>query len=66
MLQFYFLTAAFCLIALSFTQLQGVSAAIFLLAVVGLTLRLLWNIGVLRSATRPRPRRSASPSGELP
>lgn len=46
-LQFYLVTAAFCLIALSFTQLQGVSAAVFLFAVVALTLRLLWNIGVL-------------------
>ncbi len=47
-LQFYLVTGAFCLIALSFTKLQGVSAAVFLLAVVALTLRLLWNVGVLR------------------
>ena len=46
-LQFYFLTAAFCLIALSFTRLQGYAAALFLVAVAVLTLRLLWNLGVL-------------------
>ncbi len=46
-LQFYFLTAAFCLIALSFTRLQGAAAAGFLVATVLLTLRLLRNLGVL-------------------
>jgi len=45
-LQFYFLTACFCLLALSFTRLQGYAAALFLAAVVVLTLRLLWNLGV--------------------
>lgn len=45
-LQFYFLTAAFCLIALSFTKLQGYTAALFLAAVAVLTVRLLWNLGV--------------------
>jgi UDP-GlcNAc:undecaprenyl-phosphate GlcNAc-1-phosphate transferase len=45
-LQFYFLTAAFCLIAVSFTRLHGLTAALFLTAVVLLTIRLLWNIGV--------------------
>jgi UDP-GlcNAc:undecaprenyl-phosphate GlcNAc-1-phosphate transferase len=46
-LQFYFLTAAFCLIAVSFTRLTGVTAAVCLLVVFGLTLRLLRNLGVL-------------------
>jgi len=46
-IQFYLLTAAFCLIAVSFTRLEGVTAALFLAAVVGLTVRLLWNLGVL-------------------
>ena len=46
-LQFYFLTACFCLIALSFTKLKGTTAAFFLAAVVVLTLRLLWNLGAL-------------------
>jgi len=46
-LQFYFLTTAFCLIALSFTRLQGTVAALFLAAVIALTVRLLWNLGAL-------------------
>jgi UDP-GlcNAc:undecaprenyl-phosphate GlcNAc-1-phosphate transferase len=46
-LQFYFLTACFCLIALSFTKLQGLAAALFLIAVIGLTFRLLRNLGAL-------------------
>ncbi len=57
-LQFYFLTASFCLIALSFTRLQGTAAALFLAAVVLLTLRLLWNLGVLsvdRDEGEPAP-----------
>lgn len=47
-LQFYFLTAAFCLIAVSFTRLEGIWAGVFFLAVVALTIRLLWNLGVLQ------------------
>jgi UDP-GlcNAc:undecaprenyl-phosphate GlcNAc-1-phosphate transferase len=46
-LQFYFLTACFCLIAVSFTRLQGWAALLFLAAVAALTLRLLWNLDVL-------------------
>lgn len=46
-LQFYFLTACFCLIALSFTRLSGLAAALFLAAVAVLTLRLLRNLGAL-------------------
>jgi UDP-GlcNAc:undecaprenyl-phosphate GlcNAc-1-phosphate transferase len=46
-LQFYLLTGAFCMIALSFTQLSGYVAAFFLFAVGGLTLRMLRNLGVL-------------------
>jgi len=45
--QFYLLTSAFCLIAVSFTRLQGITAALFLAGVVALTVRLLWNLGVL-------------------
>ncbi|MCH2172305.1 undecaprenyl/decaprenyl-phosphate alpha-N-acetylglucosaminyl 1-phosphate transferase [Myxococcota bacterium] len=44
-LQFYILTSAFCLIALSFTKLQGFVAGFFLAAVGMLTLRLLRNLG---------------------
>ena len=45
-LALYFLTACFCVIAVSFTKLQGYAALIFLLAVVVLTARLLRNMGV--------------------
>ena len=43
----YFQTLCFSVIALSFSQLKGYSAYIFLLAVVLLTVRLLRNIGAL-------------------
>jgi UDP-GlcNAc:undecaprenyl-phosphate GlcNAc-1-phosphate transferase len=53
-LQFYFVTAAFCLIALSFTKLHGASAVVFLATVVLLTLRLLRNLGALDLGARKR------------
>jgi len=53
-LQFYFVTAAFCLIALSFTKLQGITAVVFLVAVAVLTLRLLRNLGALDLSGRER------------
>jgi len=46
-LQFYFFTACFALIAVSFTNLEGYVAAGFLVVVLLLTLRLLTNLGVL-------------------
>ncbi len=46
-LQFYFLTACFALIALSFTDLEGYVAGACLVIVFLLTLRLLSNLGVL-------------------
>jgi hypothetical protein len=46
-LQVYFLSACFSLIAISFTQLQGIVAVACLVAVVLLTLRMLWNLGLL-------------------
>ncbi len=46
-LQFYFLTLCFSLIALSCTRIQGVVAVLCLLSVIVLTLRLLLNLGVL-------------------
>jgi UDP-GlcNAc:undecaprenyl-phosphate/decaprenyl-phosphate GlcNAc-1-phosphate transferase len=53
-LQFYFVTAAFCLIALSFTRLHGLPAVVFLAAVAILTLRLLRNLGALDLGARKR------------
>jgi UDP-GlcNAc:undecaprenyl-phosphate GlcNAc-1-phosphate transferase len=49
-LQFYFVTSCFCLIALSFTRIRGIVAALFLVVVCLLTLRLLRNLGVLTFA----------------
>jgi len=48
-LSLYFLTACFCVIAVSFTRLQGVAAIVFLGAVGLLTLRLLRNLRVFGS-----------------
>jgi UDP-GlcNAc:undecaprenyl-phosphate GlcNAc-1-phosphate transferase len=57
-LQFYFVTACFCLIALSFTRIRGLVAALFLAVVIVLTLRLLWNLGAL--SARPGEPESGS------
>ena len=46
-LSLYFLTACFCIIAVSFTRLQGYAAIAFLAAVVMLTIRLVRNLGAL-------------------
>jgi len=40
----YFLTACFCMIAVSFSQLDGWVALIYLAAVVAVTIRLLRNL----------------------
>lgn len=45
-LALYFLTACFCVIAVSFTKLEGYAALVFLAAVVILTVRLMRNLGV--------------------
>lgn len=47
-LALYFLTACFCVIALSFTRLQGWVSLAFLLMVLMLTIRLLRNLGLMR------------------
>jgi len=44
-LSIYFLTACFCVIAVSFTRLEGYAAILFLAAVALLTVRLLRNLG---------------------
>ena len=44
-LSIWFLTACFCIIAVSFTRLEGWAAMLFLAAVALLTLRLLRNLG---------------------
>ncbi|MCI0670358.1 MAG: undecaprenyl/decaprenyl-phosphate alpha-N-acetylglucosaminyl 1-phosphate transferase, partial [Myxococcaceae bacterium] len=45
-LSIYFLTGCFCVIAVSFTRLQGYAAIVFLGAVAVLTIRLLRNLGL--------------------
>jgi UDP-GlcNAc:undecaprenyl-phosphate GlcNAc-1-phosphate transferase len=55
-LSIYFLTACFCIIAVSFTRLEGYAAVLFLGAVVLLTLRLLRNLGFFEVG---EPRESA-------
>ncbi len=61
-LQFYFLTGCFSLIAVSFTDLQGSFAAFCLLAVFVLTLRLLANLGVLSLTARDELAIPSSPA----
>ena len=67
-LQFYLLTSAFCLIALSFARLEGIWAVGFLLAVVGLTIRLLMNLGLMELQAEEEAGKAAeaSPVGEDP
>ena len=50
-LSLYFLTACFCVIALSFTKLEGVAAILFLAMVIALTYRLLRNLGLFDVGT---------------
>lgn len=53
-LSIWFLTACFCVIAVSFTNLEGTAAVIFLLLVIVLTLRLLRNLGFFEIHDEPR------------
>ena len=46
-LSLYFLTACFCLIAISFTRLHGLAVIVFLAVVLLLTYRILKNLGLL-------------------
>jgi hypothetical protein len=66
-LQVYFLSACFSLIALSFTQLQGAVAIACLVAVVLLTFRMLWNLGLLsRAVDGPASPRTTRMEKEAP
>jgi UDP-GlcNAc:undecaprenyl-phosphate GlcNAc-1-phosphate transferase len=49
-LSLYFLTACFCLIAISFTRLHGMAVIVFVALVLGLTFRILKNLGLLATA----------------
>jgi UDP-GlcNAc:undecaprenyl-phosphate GlcNAc-1-phosphate transferase len=50
-LSLYFLTACFCLIAISFTRLHGLAVIVFVTLVLGLTFRILKNLGLLATAS---------------
>jgi UDP-GlcNAc:undecaprenyl-phosphate GlcNAc-1-phosphate transferase len=65
-LSLYFLTACFCIIAVSFTRLEGYAAVLFLAAVGLLTLRLLRNLGFFDVGEREEsaPEASAEVEGE--
>jgi UDP-GlcNAc:undecaprenyl-phosphate/decaprenyl-phosphate GlcNAc-1-phosphate transferase len=52
-LSIWFLTACFCVIAVSFTNLEGTAALIFLALVVVLTVRLLRNLGFFEVGEAP-------------
>ena len=65
LVQFYSLTAAFCLVALSIRDLGGVVAAGFLIVVLLLTIRMLWNLGSLRFSDDPGDDSDPAGSTEL-
>ncbi|MFP6621918.1 MAG: MraY family glycosyltransferase [Myxococcota bacterium] len=50
-LSLYFVTACFCIIAVAFRSVSGYWAIGLLLAVIFLTIRLLWNMGLLEEQT---------------
>jgi UDP-GlcNAc:undecaprenyl-phosphate GlcNAc-1-phosphate transferase len=50
-LSLYFLTSCFCIIAVAFRSVQGYWAIALLVAVIVLTIRLLWNLGLLAPHT---------------
>jgi UDP-GlcNAc:undecaprenyl-phosphate GlcNAc-1-phosphate transferase len=62
-LSIWFLTACFCVIAVSFTNLEGWAALVFLALVIVLTLRLLRNMGFFDVGEDPGSR---SQGGETP
>lgn len=54
-LSLYFLTACFCLIAISFTRLHGYAAIAFLAVVLLLTYRILKNLGLIATPAPSLP-----------
>jgi UDP-GlcNAc:undecaprenyl-phosphate GlcNAc-1-phosphate transferase len=60
-LSLYFLTACFCVIALSFTRLEGIAAILFLGMVIALTYRLLRNLGLFDSAAEDAKEKGRPP-----
>lgn len=60
-LALYFLTACFCIIAVSFTRLHGLASLLFLLAVLVLTFRLVRNLGLFEVELTDGPKGDAGP-----
>lgn len=54
-LSLYFLTACFCIIAVSFTRLHGIASLVFLVVVLVLTVRILRNLGFFDPAEPLEP-----------
>jgi UDP-GlcNAc:undecaprenyl-phosphate GlcNAc-1-phosphate transferase len=63
-LSIYFLTACFCVIAVSFTRLEGWASLLFLAAVAILTIRLLRNLGFFDTGDGSRGRAGAGLEAE--
>jgi UDP-GlcNAc:undecaprenyl-phosphate GlcNAc-1-phosphate transferase len=63
-LQFYILTAAFCVIALAFSKIEGYSAVVFLGFVGLLTYRLVMNLGALSGEMGRLPSRAVITNAE--
>ena len=59
-LSLYFLTACFCLIAISFTRLHGYAVIVFLAVVLLLTYRILKNLGLISAPVPVEAERESS------
>jgi hypothetical protein len=62
-LSIWFLTGCFCVIAVSFTNLEGWAALVFLALVIVLTLRLLRNLGFFKVESASPPATGEDPRG---
>ncbi|MCP3985812.1 MAG: undecaprenyl/decaprenyl-phosphate alpha-N-acetylglucosaminyl 1-phosphate transferase, partial [bacterium] len=62
-LSIYFLTGCFCLIAVSFTRLEGYAVIVFLAVILLLTLRIVRNLGVM-GGENPDDGHSVDTAGE--
>jgi len=63
-LSLYLVTSCFCILAVAFRSVSGYSAIALLLAVILLTIRLLWNLGLLHepdSAEASHPDATSEP-----
>ena len=63
-LMLYFLTACFCMIAVSFSQVEGWISLLYLAAVIGVTVRLLRNLDAFSLEILSDPPPGKMPEGE--